>query len=179
MRWIRSLVGVFFILILGVSCSDTLVEPVADAADAADTPAFKVEKIHARFPVAYDPGTATYLECLGENVLWHGTFDVIWTEWTSASGNFHASWKLDFWDTPEVEWLQGEDSAMIWNLVKAENQGAGWLVSANGKDFMHYESNEWFMNAAGDKLKMRSHGQLKFVNGEPRMLLDEVSGKCK
>jgi hypothetical protein len=179
MRWSRSLVGVFFILILGVSCSDTLVEPVADAADAADVPAFKVEKIHSRFSHIYDAGTATYLDCLGENVLWMGTIDVIWTEWTSASGNFHASWKLDYWDTPDVEWLEGEDSATIWTLVRAENKGTGWLVNISGKDYMHYQSNEWFENAAGEMIKMRSRGRFMFDDGDPKLVLDEVWGQCK
>ena len=179
MRWIRSLVGVFFILILGVSCSDTLVDPVADPADAADVPAFKVEKITSRFAPPYEPGTKTYLDCLGENVLWFGTIDIIWTEWVTPSGNWIASWKLDFWDTLEVEWLEGEDSGTIWNLVRAENQGTGQVVNVSGKDIMHWQANEWFANAAGDMIHMRSRGRTMFVDGVLKMEHGSAVGKCK
>ena len=122
MRWRIPLV-LFMGLLVAAGCTDQVTAPQAE--DVAEAPAFMVDKITDRFTVS-NVGTETDVECLGETLLWLGTFDVIWTEKTTPAGNWVASWKLDYFDTDEVTWLRGETSGTTWELDKAENQGAGW-----------------------------------------------------
>ncbi|NNK48967.1 MAG: hypothetical protein HKP01_08855 [Gemmatimonadetes bacterium] len=148
--------------------------------DAIDGLSVKVEKVESRFTVS-NVGTETYVECLGEVLLWYGTFDVIWTEKTTPSGNWIASWKLDYFGTDEVTWLKGEDSDVIWNLDKAENQGTGWIMKGSGpQSIQHYESNEWYENDEGDRLHIRLQGRFMYdADGAPKMERDVAWGHCQ
>ncbi len=163
---------------LVASCQDAPVEPTVEPGlDAA--PVFKVEKTLDRFvlPLA---GTETYIDCLGETLLWYGTVDIIWSEWTTPSGNWIASWKIDYFDTPELTWLQGETSNEIWYITKAENQGTGWITKDKGPQFIqHYQSNEWYENDDGDRLHIRIVGRFMYdADGSPRMERHEWWGHC-
>ena len=177
MRW-RIPVVLSLAIMAGLACSDLPVAP--DQEVAAEAPSFKVEKISYRFTLSNEP-TETYIDCLGETLLWYGTYDVIWTEKTTPSGNWVASWKLDYFDTDEVTWLEGEDSGVVWELLKAENQGTGWIIKANGPQQMqHWESNEWYMNDQGDKLHIRLKGRfLLDAEGALHSESNQARGFCQ
>ncbi len=175
MRW-QIPVGVLLVAGLLTACDQA---PTAAEADQAQEPAaFKVEKTSFRFTLDNAP-TETYIECLGETLLWFGTYDLLWTEKVTSSGNWVASWKLDYFDTTEPTWLMGDTSGTIWNVTKAENQGTGWLIQDKGtKDFLHYQSNEWYENAAGDRLHIRIKGQMMYDDGDPKVERHDVKGFC-
>ena len=176
MPWRIPLVLIFAAFV-AVGCSDVATAPGPEA--MADVPSFKVDKAEDRFTLPND-GTVTYVECLGENLLWYGTYDVIWTEKTTPAGNWIASWKLDYFDTDEVTWLMGEESRVVWYLDKAENQGTGWVVKGSGpQSIQHFESNEWYENGDGDRLHIRLQGRFMYdAEGDPKMERNVAWGHC-
>jgi len=178
MRWQIPIV-VLLVAGLVVACDQA---PTAAEEAPEATTTFKVEKKSSRFTVSNfaDLGTETYIDCLGETLIWYGTFDVIWSEWVTPAGNWIATWKLDYFDTTEPTWLLGEDTGTIWNVVKAENQGTGWLTKDRGpQDIQHFQSNEWYVNEDGDKLHIRTQGRLMYdADGAPKMERNIAKGFC-
>lgn len=176
MRW-RLPVVAALALSIAVGCTEPTAAPEAEA--TADLPAFAVDRISFRFTFPNEP-TETYIDCLGETLLWYGTFDVIWTEKTMPNGNWVASWKLDYFDTDEVTWLLGEDSEVVWQLDKAENQGTGWVTKDKGPvSIQHFQSNEWYYNGDGDRLHIRLWGRWMYdAEGDPKMERSVAWGNC-
>jgi len=176
MRW-QFPIAVLLVAGLVVAC-DQAPTAVDEAPEA--TTLLKVEKTHYRWTFDNAP-TTTYVDCLGETVLWFGTYDVLWTEKLTPAGNWVATWKLDYFDTPEPTWLLGEDSGTIWTLVKAENQGTGWVMKDHGpQSIQHFQSNEWYVNDAGAKLHIRLQGRFMYdADGAPKMERSVAKGFCQ
>jgi len=138
---------------LFVGCDTQPLEPVPDE---ALTPLSKVDRVENVEEMFID-GFEWYIDCLGENTLWHGSWYFITWTMTTPSGNEVWHFRTGY-DTPTPLWAEGETSGKKWYQTNAESYG-GSVTKPKGTAYtFHYQGNEFYSTQDGEKLHYKWTG---------------------